>query len=270
MIQIIKGDCRKILGSLRSASVDCCITSPPYFNVRDYGVKAQIGLELIPREYADQIVSVFREVRRVLRNDGTLWLNLGDTMNNRKRIRSSSHQPSLNEYKEPSWAEATKKGLTRLSVSDGDLKEKDMFGMPWAIAFALRADGWFLRQEIIWRKNFGKPEPSVDRLPNRHEQIFLLSKSKNYYFNRSALPSYANTTVWDISPTGRSDHGASFSENIAEACILAGCKKNGTVLDPFSGLGTTGVVAQRLKRNAVLIEIKTAYVKATRQRLKDA
>lgn len=266
-VEIITGDCREVLQSLPDQSVHCCVTSPPYFGLRDYGVDGQIGLEQTPDEYVAEMVAVFREVRRVLRDDGTLWLNLGDTSNNRRRIRTSSHQPSLNGFSEMTWAEATRAGLTRLSINDGDLKEKDMIGIPWRTAFALRASGWYLRQEIIWSKTFGKPEPSADRLPNRHEQVFLFSKSKNYLFDRTALPSFATGSVWELPPVGRSDHGATFTERLVEPCILAGCPKDGTVLDPFGGAGTTGLVADRLQRNAILIELNSGYAAMARRRI---
>ena len=266
-VQILAGDCRDVLKTIPDASVHCCVTSPPYFGLRDYGHDGQIGLERTPDEFVAKLVSVFREVRRVLRDDGTLWLNLGDTSNNRRRIRSSSHQPSLNGFSELTWAEATKLGLTRLSVNDGDLKEKDMCGVPWLTAFALRKDGWFLRQEIIWSKNFGKPEPSVDRLPNRHEQLFLFAKSRRYFFDRDSLPSYAAGSVWSIAPKGRGDHGATFTDALVEPCILAGCPVDGTVLDPFGGAGTTGLVADRHQRSAILIELNSEYAAIARNRI---
>lgn len=258
-VTIHTGDCRDVLPTLAAGSVNCVVTSPPYFGLRDYGVLGQMGLEATPTEYVSSLVGVLREARRALRDDGTLWLNLGDTSNNRRRIRSSSHQPSLNGFSEPSWAEASKMGLTRLSIKDGDLKEKDMFGIPWSVAFALRADGWFLRQEIVWSKSFGKPEPSGDRLPNRHEQVFLFSKSKNYYFDREALPDYASSSVWNVAPLGRGDHGATFNGALVTPCILAGCPAGGVVLDPFFGSGTTGVVASGLGRNAIGIELNPEF-----------
>lgn len=264
---ILQGDCRTALKTLPDRSVHCIVTSPPYFGLRDYGVDGQIGLEDHPADFVDEMVAVFREARRVLRDDGTLWLNLGDTANNRRRIRASSHQPSLNGFKEPSWAEATKRGLTRLSITTDGLKEKDAFGIPWLVAFALRADGWFLRQEIVWSKNFGKPEPSTDRLPTRHEQIFLLAKTKRYHFDRAQLPAYATGSVWEIPPVGRSDHGAVFSEKVVEPCILAGCQAGGTVLDPFFGSGTTGVVAQRLGRRFIGVELNPEFAAAAERRI---
>jgi DNA modification methylase len=269
-VQILNGDCRNVLPLVPEQSVHCVVTSPPYFGLRDYGVDGQIGLEPSHEDYIAQIVAVFREVRRALRDDGTVWLNIGDTANNRRRIRTSSHQPSLNGFKEQTWAEATKLGLTRLSVANGDLKEKDMFGIPWLVALALRADGWYLRQEFIWSKNFGKPEPSADRLPARHEQLFLLSKSKTYYFDKEAAPAYAKGSVWDVPPKGRSDHGASFAEALVEACVLIGCPKHGTVLDPFGGSGTTGAVASRLDRQAILIELNPDFAATAKERITGA
>lgn len=265
--RILVGDVRQRLHDLADESVHCVVTSPPYFGLRDYGHAEQIGLEPTPDAYVAELVDVFREVRRVLRSDGTFWLNLGDTANNRRRIRSSSHQPSLNGFKESTWSEATKLGLTRLSINDGDLKEKDAMGVPWKAAFALRADGWYLRQEIIWSKNFGKPEPSVDRVPNRHEQIFLLSKSRRYYFDRASLPDYASGSVWQVPPRGRSDHGAAFTEKIVYPCILAGCPTGGTVLDPFFGAGTTGLAAAELGRSCVGIELNPEYAAVAADRL---
>lgn len=266
-VQIITGDCRDVLKTLPDQSVHCVVTSPPYFGLRDYGVDSQIGLEDTPSDFVAQLVEVFRETRRVLRDDGTLWLNLGDTSNNRRRIRSTSHQPSLNGFAEGTWAEATAAGLTRLSVSTWGMKEKDAMGVPWAVACALRADGWYLRQEIIWSKAFGKPEPSTDRFPTRHEPIFLLAKSKRYYFDRASVPDWANRSVWEVPPTGNDQHGATFPPALIEPCILAGCPAGGTVLDCFGGAGTTGLVADRLQRNAIMIELNAAYAEIARRRI---
>lgn len=252
-------DCRIALRSLPTESVQCCVTSPPYWGLRDYGHANQIGLEPTPEAFVATLTKVFREVRRVLKAEGTLWLNVGDTYNNRRRLRSTSHQPSLNGREEKSWAEATLEGKTRMTVTHAGWKEKDLIGIPWMVAQSLRADGWYLRQEIIWQKSFGKPEPTRDRLPTRHESIFLLSKSKNYLFNRSALPAWAKDSVWQIPPTGRSDHGAAFAEKLPLACILAGSNPSDTVLDPFAGSGTTGRVAERLGRFAWLIELNSNY-----------
>jgi len=256
---VIRGDCRTLLANMPEDSVQCCVTSPPYWGLRDYGHADQIGLESTPEAFVEMLVGVFREVRRVMKADGTLWLNMGDTYNNRRRLRSTSHQPSLNGREEKSWAEATREGKTRMTVTHAGWKEKDLMGIPWMVAQALRVDGWYLRQEIIWQKSFGKPEPTRDRLPTRHESIFLLSKSKNYLFNRNALPAWAKDSVWQIPPTGRSDHGAAFAEKLPLACILAGSNPNDIVLDPFAGSGTTGRIADRIGRSAWMIELNDEY-----------
>lgn len=268
-VRILIGDSREKLRELPDASVHCCVTSPPYFGLRDYGHDGQMGLEATPDAFVAGMVELFREVRRVLRDDGTLWLNLGDTSNNRRRIRSTSHQPSLNGFHEQTWAEATKQGLTRLSVSTWGMKEKDAMGIPWAVATALRNDGWFLRQEIIWAKSFGKPEPSIDRLPNRHEPFFLLSKRGRYYFDKASLPDWANGSVWIAPPTGHEEHGATFPPALIEPCILAGCPAGGTVLDPFFGAGTTGLVADRHGRDCIGIELNPAYAAIANARCRD-
>jgi DNA modification methylase len=264
------GDCRDTMRAMIAdgMKVQTIVTSPPYYGLRDYGHPGQLGLEASPDAYVSAMVDVFRCARDVLSDDGTLWLNIGDTSNNRRKIRSTSHQPSLNGFSEPSWADLTKAGLTRLSISNGDLKEKDMMGIPWMLAFALRADGWYLRQEIIWSKNFGKPEPSADRLPNRHEQMFLLSKSKSYKFNKADLPDFANDSVWEVPPTGVTGHGASFSGRLVEPCLLAGSDVGQTVLDPFFGSGTTGQVAQRLGRRFIGCELNPDYEPLQRDRLR--
>lgn len=264
------GDCRETMRAMITdgVKVQMIVTSPPYYGLRDYGHDEQLGLEETPALYIEAMVGVFSAARDLLTDDGTLWLNIGDTSNNRRKIRSTSHQPSLNGFSDPSWAELTKMGLTRLSINDGDLKEKDMMGIPWTLAFALRADGWYLRQEIIWSKNFGKPEPSVDRLPNRHEQMFLMSKSKNYKFDKSKLPDFAKDSVWEIPPTGVAGHGASFSERLVEPCLLAGSHAGETVLDPFFGSGTTGSVASRLGRHFIGCELNPKYEPLQRDRLR--
>ena len=264
---LLQGDCLELLPTIPDESVQCCVTSPPYWGLRDYGQVDQIGLEPTPEEFVEKLAGVFREVWRVTKANGTLWLNLGDTYNNRRRLRSTSHQPSLNGREEKSWAEATREGKTRMTVTHAGWKEKDLMGIPWMVAQALRADGWYLRQEIIWQKSFGKPEPTRDRLPTRHESIFLLSKSKNYLFNRNALPAWAKDSVWQIPPTGRSDHGASFSEKLPLACILAGSRPGDTVLDPFLGSGTTGMVAAEHGRRFIGIELSPEYLAIARARM---
>jgi DNA modification methylase len=188
--RIIEGDCRDRLTELPAGSVQTCVTSPPYFGLRDYGHDGQIGLEPTPDEFVTALVGVFREVRRVLRDDGTVWLNLGDSYNNRAVNRPSSHQAGLgfeSDHLGTSWRDHAANGRARMSISDGDLKEKDLLGIPWLVAFALRADGWYLRSDIIWAKPNPMPESVTDRPTKAHEYLFLLSKSPRYWYDADAI-----------------------------------------------------------------------------------
>lgn len=274
-IEIHQGDCLSALRNFPPESFCICVTSPPYFRQRDYGVADQIGFETSSKEYIDRLVKVFREVKRVLKKDGTLWLNLGDTM-------------------------------TRSGVADR-VKPKNLLGIPWRIAFALQEDGWNLRQDIIIHKRNPMPEPVTDRCVRAHDYMFLMSKSAKYCFDASAIRERGTTTnpgrpqkdtrlthgsqsggntglnaakqrmreelsangfvtrnkhsVWSVGMgASRTKHYATFSEELVEPCILAGCPVGGTVLDPFGGSGTTARVAHRLNRNATIIDINPRYV----------
>jgi len=264
---MIEGDCREVLRSLPSDSVDCVVTSPPYWGLRDYGVEGQIGSEKTPEEYVQNMVSIFSEIRRVLTPRGTVWLNIGDSYNNRTKIRTTSHEPKLNGFVDDNWAERAAKGGCRMSLKSGGLKEKDLIGIPWMTAFALRADGWYLRQDIIWAKTFGKPETVLDRVTRFHEHLFLLSKSKIYHFDRKALGAEAQRSVWTINPGGyRGAHFAVMPLVMATRCIEAGCVAGGVVLDPFAGVSTTGVAATATGRKAIMIELKPEHVALARER----
>jgi site-specific DNA-methyltransferase (cytosine-N4-specific) len=267
------GDCREILRTMPDESVDCCITSPPYFGQRDYGVSRQIGLELTPSVFVSELTLVFEEVRRVLRPEGTLWLNIGDSYNNRTRIRTSSHKPGdANGHgfsDKKSWAECARDGEVRMSILQPGLKEKDLIGIPWAVATALKGAGWILRQEIIWNKPVAKLDVATDRPATRHEQIFLFSKSKTYHFDRDALPVEFRGSVWTVPARGHDAHGASFPVALVEPMILAGTPKGGHVLDPFAGVGTTGVAAYRRGRSATLIELNPEFIASTHRRVRD-
>jgi DNA modification methylase len=300
-IELHHGDCREVLRALPESSVHCVVTSPPYFGLRDYGVEGQIGLEQTPDEYVAEMVAVFREVRRVLRDDGTLWLNLGDSYNNRTKVRTSSHQPSLNGFTDDNWADRAARGGVRMSNMPG-LKEKDLIGIPWRVAFALQADGWYLRQDIIWNKPNPMPESVKDRCTKAHEYIFMLSKSARYFFDWQAMREDAvkgaagssfnkgktaehqlgrssdkertedgkrnRRSVWTVATVPfKGAHFATFPPALIEPCILAGCPEGGTVLDPFNGAGTTGLVCQRLSRNYIGIELNEEYLALTRRRL---
>lgn len=316
-IEILQGDCRDVLGSLPDGSINCCVTSPPYFGLRDYGVEGQLGLEPTPDEFVAAMVEVFREVRRVLRDDGTLWLNLGDSYsssppgNKTKGVSAKSGLNGVNgesgRYRESlASGHATKRDTSRIP----GIKPKDLIGIPWRVAFALQADGWYLRQDIIWHKPNPMPESVTDRCTKAHEYIFLLSKSERYYFDAEAIkepatgrPSgnkgkswgtnetrvradgagkvettrgipYAGAetrnrrSVWTVSTKPfKGAHFATFPPDLIEPCVLAGCPVDGTVLDPFFGAGTTGLVAQKHGRNCVGIELNPDYIAIANERL---
>lgn len=297
MEKILCGDALEQLRTLEAESVHTCVTSPPYYNLRDYGAAGQIGMEAAPEEYIGKLVDVFREVRRVLRPDGTLWVNIGDSYATR-----SGPQPPGNTK--------NSRGHTRKEVPGG-YKCKDLMGIPWLLAFAMRADGWYLRQDLIWHKTNAMPESVRDRCTKAHEYIFLLSKSAHYFFDAEAIrepcgakgnartfrgggaytggrsfqnsarverESHGNSanntgcrnkrSVWSVA-TGqfKAAHYATFPERLVEPCILAGCPEGGTVLDPFAGSGTTGVVAKRLRRHFVGVEINQDYWKMATDRI---
>jgi len=270
-VKILRGNALDKLKEIPEQSIHTCITSPPYFNLRNYGHKDQLGLESNSEEFIQNLVNVFSQVKRVLKDDGTLWLNMGDT-----------------------WD-----------------KNKQLLGIPWRTALALQQDGWILRSDIIWHKPNVMPSSVRDRVTNCHEYIFLLSKNKKYYYDneiikedstfknskgefrpngmagigkknkgkkgfeiRSGLsnmkeqPKRNKRSVWTITNKPFKDaHFAVFPPDLIEPCVLAGCPKNGTILDPFAGSGTTGVVAQKHNRNAVLVELNDEYIKIAKKRL---
>lgn len=299
--RFLLGDALEQLRTMPPESVHTCVTSPPYYNLRDYGAAGQIGNEASVEEYINTLVEVFREVRRILRHDGTMWVNIGDSY----ATRSGSQPPTNTRNSCGHTAKKTPTGY----------KYKDMIGVPWLLAFALRADGWYLRQDIIWNKPNCMPEAVKDRCTKSHEYVFLLAKSERYYFDAQAISEPATSEkgnartfrgggaytggrahdngaqvkreshgnvenptgrrnkrdVWTISTTGfRGAHFAVFPEKLVEPCILAGCPAGGVVLDPFMGSGTTGVVAKRLGRDFVGVEINPEYVKMAAARIAEA
>ncbi len=292
MIKILQGNCLDKLKELSGQSINTCITSPPYWGLRDYGEDKQLGMEDTPEEFVNNLVEVFREVKRVLRDDGTVWLNLGDSYSSGGRTTTTNQ--SLRGDKDY--------GVTRPKPSKG-IKPKDLIGIPWRVAFALQKDGWYLRQDIIWNKPNPMPESVKDRCTKAHEYIFLLSKSPKYYFDNEAIkedakfPDGPNTpksikavdgvysknlqkiganpkrnkrSVWTVTTKPfKGAHFATFPMDLIEPCVLAGCPENGTVLDPFGGSGTTGIVASNHNRKAVLIELNTEYIEIARQRIQD-
>jgi DNA modification methylase len=293
---LFPGDSLQTLKDMPSESVHCCITSPPYYRLRDYGFKGQIGQEESPEKYIKRLVVVFREVRRVLRNDGTLWVNIGD-----KYATGSAGRGTKSKKQQGNRGTNT---TARKPERSGGLKPKDLIGIPWMLAFALRKDGWYLRQEIIWHKPCGMPESVTDRPTKAHEQIFLLSKSEKYFYNADAIAEpakYAGKTrsmgpksvgnsdrndggrtlvigktknkrsVWLISPhskrSSQSSHYATFPVLIPEICLLAGCPEGGIVLDPFSGSGTTGEAALNNKRKYSGVERSLEYLNISAARI---
>jgi DNA modification methylase len=349
MIEIKTGDCNTILKTLDANTFNTCVTSPPYWGLRDYGTATwqggdsncshkrtskisktvetitghkamsdqgnvvgdaiyktrcpkcgairkdqQLGLEETPEEYVENLVKVFREVWRVLRDDGTVWLNLGDSYYN--------YRPGKGQYVPKQTVAKTRQDFPmevgRRANKLKGLKEKDLVGIPWRVAFALQADGWYLRQDIIWHKPNPMPESVKDRCTKAHEYIFLLSKNKKYFYDYEAIKEEATykgvdrggsvnryqqnnfggdkkrydtrnkRSVWFVKPAiFKGAHFATFPQELIEPCILAGCPEGGHVLDPFGGAGTTALVAERLSRNTTLIELNKNYVEITKERL---
>ena len=293
------GDCLESMRAMPAESAHCCVTSPPYFGLRDYGTDGQIGLEPTPDEFVQALVDVFREVRRVLRDDGTLWLNLGDSYSSTAPGTRNSPQPRGNRGNPEQWANV------RPDLRGEGLKPKDLIGIPWRVAFALQADGWYLRQDIIWNKPNPMPESVRDRCTKAHEYIFLLSKSPRYHFDSGVIKEPAaqagrvrndrmggnkygegvkhsdgaiftgsdlrnKRSVWTVPPKPyRGAHFATFPPELIEPCILAGCPAGGTVLDPFGGSGTTAGVALANDRRAILCELNPSYAALMPGRISD-
>ena len=361
-VRILHGDCRDVLLTLPNESVHCCVTSPPYFGLRDYDVPPTDwpevifklfsgmpemtvpamscchGLESDPYSFIAHEVLIFREVRRILRDDGTLWLNIGDSY-----ASAGGQSPQSGKLFKGRARQRENICISQRGQYAG-IKSKDLMGIPWMLAFALRADGWFLRQDIIWSKPNPMPESVTDRCTKAHEYMFLLTKSARYYFDADAIkeplasasiaqlsqpgldaqhgsdrvPGKTNgnmkavrakgnrktfrgggvytagqsfdndssatndsignapnesdvrnkRSVWSVATRPfKEAHFATFPPALVEPCILAGCPVGGTVLDPFGGAGTTGLVAERLQRNSILIELNHGSVNIARNRI---
>ena len=285
---ILFGDCRETLPAFIDKA-RCCVTSPPYYGLRNYGDEdKQMGQEDTPEEYIENLVSVFRSVRDTLTDDGTLWLNIGDTYYN---YRSDGNYPKQTVSK-------SKQDLPSFSPARGNklegLKSKDLIGIPWMLAFALRADGWYLRQDIIWSKGNPMPESVRDRCTKSHEYLFLLSKNKRYYYDNESIkepakdwgtrdrtkgkyhnegtglqphsglsksyPKKNKRSVWSITNKPyKGSHFATFPPELVEPCIKAGSQIGDTILDPFMGSGTTAMVAKRLDRYYLGCELHEDY-----------
>lgn len=263
---ILEGDCLELLKNTPDQSVQCCVTSPPYYGLRDYGVEGQIGTESTPDAFVNRLTGIFREVRRVIKDGGTLWLNLGDSYGSQKQLQ----------------------------------------GIPWKVAFALQQDGWIFRQDIIWSKPNPMPESVKDRCTRSHEYIFLFSKQPRYYFDSSAMqepgvipagtraakgsnvrhelkdvngrpPEYweyngmrNKRSVWTITTKPfKGAHFATFPPDLIEPCVLAGSRPGEIVLDPFNGAGTTGLVCKRTGRNYLGMELNPEYIRLSYSRLQE-
>jgi DNA modification methylase len=310
-VRIITGDVRDVLPTLPAESVHCCVTSPPYWGLRDYGAEGQLGLEKTPDEYVAAMVAVFREVRRVLRADGTLWLNLGDSYLGGGGGNYGGTSKSTATHAQHLTNVRNRRGF----IEAAGLKPKDLVGIPWRVAFALQADGWWLRSEIIWAKPNPMPESVTDRPTKAHEQLFLLAKSARYFYDADEVREAGTGVPWnsarstlaangiknvllnksgqrrtagsdthhdDVDRTGRNRrtvwtvasepyrgaHFAVMPTALVEPCVKAGCPVGGTVLDPFSGAGTVALVADRLQRHAIGIELNPAYADMARERVR--
>lgn len=330
---ILHGDCFEMLATLTSGSAQMCVTSPPYWGLRDYGVGGQLGLEESPEEYVNKLRLIFEQVRRVLKDDGTLWLNLGDS------YASSGGCGKQGKHGSRATRTHTQRNVIGNSIKKSGLKTKDLIGIPWRVAFALQADGWYLRQDIIWHKPNPMPESVRDRCTKAHEYMFLLSKRPRYYFDVDAIkePSVSVTgsgnkmrkarpgqeslgigaqagsipwtprlgkvigrgeqgysaargndrdnsggfpnpqgtrqkrSVWTVTPKPfKGAHFATFPPDLIEPCILAGSRVGDTVLDPFFGAGTTGLVANKHARKYVGIELNPEYVAMAQKRIDGA
>ncbi|HCF1395541.1 DNA-methyltransferase [Pseudomonas aeruginosa] len=307
--EIRVGDCLDALRAMPDQSFHCCITSPPYFGLRDYGMPGQIGLEQTPAEFVSRLVEVFREVRRVLRDDGTLWVNMGDSYASIGGGYAPEGSAGKHDIVSRNTRGAVRRGHRR-NPAEG-LKQKDLMGIPWRLAFALQDDGWYLRQDIIWHKPNPMPESVRDRCTKAHEYVFMLTKSPRYYydheavkedavsdhpsgngFKRDARESYKNLdgtargndeqwtgvggkrnrrSVWTVPTAGfKGAHFATFPPDLIRPCVLAGAPRGGLVLDPFGGAGTTALVAMQEGRRSVLLELNPEYASIARHRLASA
>jgi len=256
---LFEGEALQVLERLPSESVQCVVTSPPYWGLRDYNIPDQIGLEATLPQFINRLLGVFAEIRRVLRDDGVLWLNIGDgyTSGNRGWRASDGKNPARAMSVRPNTPEG--------------LKPKDLLGIPWRLAFALQDDGWYLRTDIVWHKPNAMPESVKDRPTRAHEYLFMFTKSERYYYDRESVtePNGRNCrSVWNINTqafTGA--HFATFPPKLIEPCIKSSTRQDDFVLDPFFGSGTVGVVAQQLDRRYVGIELQPTYVKIASERL---
>lgn len=296
---IINENCLSGMKQIPDGVIDCCVTSPPYFGLRDYGNAEQIGLEETPEKFVDSLVEVFTEVKRILKPDGTLWLNLGDS------YAGGGGWSGVPDDWEGISASSKQKRFEHKKKNFEGIKPKDLIGIPWMVAFALRSCGWYLRMDIIWNKPNPMPESVTDRPTKSHEYIFLMSKSQKYSYDAEAIKTkmecsehdkrsrqgrkrfptelingirgntpdkvyeFANKrSVWTVTTKPYAEaHFATFPEDLIVDCIKAGCPEGGIVLDPFMGAGTTALVARKLNRNYLGFELNPDYLKIANERI---
>lgn len=260
---IFAGDALTVLRRLQSGSVRCIVTSPPYWGLRDYGIEEQIGLEKSMSQFLHRLVSVFAEARRVLADDGTLWLNIGDGYTSGNR-----------GYRAPDKKNPARAMSVRPDTPDG-LKPKDLIGIPWRLAFALQEDGWYLRSDIVWNKPNAMPESVKDRPVRAHEYLFMFTKSERYLYHWESMREVADgggmrsrRSVWNVNTRPFAGaHFATFPPELIRPCVLASSEPGDFVLDPFFGSGTVGVVCQEESRQYVGIELNPDYVALSGSRL---
>ena len=288
---ILFGDCRRTLCAFLPKSARMCVTSPPYYGLRDYGGEQyQLGQEQTPEKFIENLVNVFKQVKNVLTDDGTLWVNLGDSYYNYRPGKGQTYPKQSVSKTNQDLPESSAKRGTKLE----GLKEKDLIGIPWMFAFATRADGWYLRQDIIWHKPNPMPESVRDRCTKAHEYIFLFSKNKKYFYDNEAIKEPAKDwgtrdrtngkyhnegtglqphsgltksyekrnkrSVWSVTKKPyKGAHFATYPAELIEPCILAGSEQGDIVLDPFMGSGTTAAVAKSLGRNYIGCELHEEY-----------
>lgn len=304
---LLQGHCLEVLRTLPAESVQTCVTSPPYFGLRDYGCDGQIGLESTPDAFVASLVDVFAEVHRVLKSDGTLWLNLGDSYVSKPTGTLGNHTGSKHGFSQEHKHQTA--ALERPDKTGWGLPEKNLIGIPWRVAFALQQYGWYLRQDIIWHKPNPMPESVTDRCTKAHEYIFLLSKSDRYYYDYEAIKEDAITppalrdkhaegyqadyskgdrfssgarvygadgrrnkrSVWTVcTKPYKGAHFAVYPTELIRPCILAGSRSGDTVLDPFNGSGTTGFVSMEERRKYIGIDINDEYLAIAEARIKSA
>lgn len=306
-ITIFHGEALKTLQEMPDESVNCVVTSPPYWGLRDYNVDGQIGVEHSPEEFISRLVNIFTEVRRVLRGDGTCWVNMGDSYfgaTSEHKDKGSFGINSVISKKTQSGVPTSGRGNRAAGMKAAGIKPKDLVGIPWMLAFALRADGWYLRQDIIWSKPSCMPESVTDRCTKSHEYIFLLTKSAKYVYNAEAIAEPTLTrdnlnrdrdstrlnntpgrtkmgglktndyefknkrSVWTIATKPYHEaHFATFPTELVKPCILAGCPAGGVVLDPFGGAMTTMLVARDLNCKGIAIELNAEYIEIGKRRI---